>query len=173
MEPEGSLPHLKVPPPVPNLSHIDQFHDFTSHFLRIHLNIILPCKPGYSKRSLSLRLLYQNPIHTSTLPNTYYMPHPPIFSRIDHSSNIWWRVEILYILIYKLNCLMIARFLHPRFFKRNNDELMTCDRLMNMAYSLYVRWNNFLLLTVMTLHELKGYQSVGECRTGQWSLGST
>jgi len=31
-----------------------------------------------------------------------------------------------------------------------------------MAHSLYMRWNNFLLLIVMTLHELKGYQSVGE-----------
>ena len=42
-----------------------------------------------------------------------------------------------------------------------------------MAYSLYMRWSNFLLLTVMTLHELKGYKSVGDCLAGHWSLGST
>ena len=34
---------------------------------------------------------------------------------------------------------MIARFFHPLILKRNNDELMTCDRLTNMAYSLYLR----------------------------------
>ena len=64
---------------------------------------------------------------------------------------------------------MIARFFHLRSLKRNNGELMACDRLTNMAYSLYMRWSNFLLLTVMTLHELKSYKSVGDCRTGQWS----
>jgi len=41
----------KCPPPVPILSHIDAAHALTSHFLRIHLSIILPPTPESSKWS--------------------------------------------------------------------------------------------------------------------------
>jgi len=39
----------------------------TSHFLKIHCNIIFPPNPGCSKWTLSLRFSYQNPVYTSPL----------------------------------------------------------------------------------------------------------
>ena len=46
----------------------------TSHFLNIHLNIILPSTPGSPKWCLSLRFPHQKPQYTSPLSHTCYCP---------------------------------------------------------------------------------------------------
>ena len=45
----------KRPPPVPILGQLDPVHTLTSHFLKIHLNIILPSAPRSPQLCISLR----------------------------------------------------------------------------------------------------------------------
>ena len=68
----------KCPLPVSILSQIDPVHNPTSLFLKIHLHIILPSKPGSPKWSLSLRFPHKNPVYSSPLTHTRYMPHPSL-----------------------------------------------------------------------------------------------
>ena len=79
METEGSLPHSKVPATCPSTepARSSQY----SHFLKIHLNIILPSMPGSPKWSLSLGFPHQNPVYASPLTHTRYMPSPSHSSR--------------------------------------------------------------------------------------------
>ena len=72
--PKGHYNIHKRPPPIPVLSQLDPVHTLTSHFLKIHLNIILPSTPGSPQWSLSLRFPHQHPVHASPLPHTCYMP---------------------------------------------------------------------------------------------------
>jgi len=72
----------KCPPPVPIPSQFNPVHSPSSHFLMIHLNIILACTPGSS-----LRFPHQNLIHTHLAPHARYMPRPSHSSQFDHPNN--------------------------------------------------------------------------------------
>ena len=83
----------KRPPPVPILSQLEPVHNPTSHFLKIHLNIILPSTPGSPQWSLSFRFptktLYTTP------PHTCYMPRPSHSSQFYQPHNTGWGVHII------------------------------------------------------------------------------
>ena len=67
----------------------------TSHFLKIHLNIILPSTPGSPKCCRSFRFSHQNPVYASPLPHTRYMSRSSHSSRFCHANNIGWGVHII------------------------------------------------------------------------------
>jgi len=72
----------KCPPPVRILSQLHPVLTTPSHFLKIHLNIILPSTSESPQWSLSLRFPHQNPVHSSPLPHTRHMPRPSHFFSI-------------------------------------------------------------------------------------------
>jgi hypothetical protein len=66
----------KCPPPVPTLSQLNPVRTPTSHFLNIHLKIIVPFTSGSLKWPLSLRFPHLNHVHASPLAHTRYTsPH--------------------------------------------------------------------------------------------------
>ena len=106
----------KCPPPVPILNKLDPVDTPTSNFLKIHLNIILPSMPGSPKWSLNLRFPHQNPVYTSTLPHTRYMPLPSHSSRFYHPYNSWWAVQIVQLLIRQFSPLPFSKIFYSMTF---------------------------------------------------------
>jgi len=81
----------KYPPSVSILSQLDPFHNLTSNFLKIHLNIILPSTSGSPRCSLSFKFPPLKPC--IRLSSSLYVPHAP--------SIIFLEIMIIKIVIVK------------------------------------------------------------------------
>jgi hypothetical protein len=60
------------PPPVPILSQFDLVHNPTTHFLKTHLNIVLPSSLGLPSGLFPSGFPHQNLVYASPLPYTRY-----------------------------------------------------------------------------------------------------
>jgi hypothetical protein len=85
----------KCSPPVSILRLLNPIHSSTFHFLKIHFNIIRPCKPVSPHWSLSLRFPHLNPVHASALPHPCYVSSLSLSYRFYHPHNIGWAVQII------------------------------------------------------------------------------
>jgi len=82
MEPEGSLllSQMTATCPFPEPDQTSPCPP--THFLKIHLNIILSSTPGSSKWPLSFSFPYQNSVYTFPLPLTCYIPRTSLLNLI-------------------------------------------------------------------------------------------
>jgi len=90
------------PPTVPILSQLYPVRIPTSHFLKIHLNIILPSTPRSPKLFLSFRFSHLNHVYASPLSHTRYMSRSSQSSWFYHPNYIGWGVQIIQLLIMQL-----------------------------------------------------------------------
>ena len=83
MEPEGSLPHSQMPATCPYSEPAQSSPYPTTHFLKIHLNTILPSMPGSPKWPIFFRFLHQNTVHFSPLLSSIRVTCPAHLILLD------------------------------------------------------------------------------------------
>ena len=92
---------------------------------------ILPSMPGSSKWSLSLTFPHQNPVYTSALPHTCYMPYHPHPSRFDHWTVLGEQYRSLSSLCSFLHSPLTLSLLGPNIVLNTlfSDTLSLCSSL--------------------------------------------
>ena len=114
MEPEGSLPHSQEPATCPySESARSSPYPHTYHFLKFHLNIILPFKTGSPKWSLYLKFPHQNPIYASPLPIRATCPAHLIFLNLITRAVLGEYRSLSYSLCSFLNFPITSSLLGP------------------------------------------------------------
>ena len=128
----------KCLPPVPTLSQLDPAHTPTSHFLKIHLNIILSSMPGSPKWSLSLRFPHQNPVYASPLPHMCYMPCPsPFFDFITWTILGEGFLSLSFSFCSFLHSPVTSSLLGPNFFPQHPKPVSLMLKVINLKLCIH------------------------------------
>jgi hypothetical protein len=86
-------------PLVPILSQMNPVHTFPPYFPDMHSNINLLSTLRSSECSLPFRFSNQNIIRISQLSHACYIPRLSHTPWLEQPNNIWWRVQIMKLLI--------------------------------------------------------------------------
>ena len=84
---------------VPTIRQTDPIHATHPYFRRSILILFFHLRLGLSSSLLPSGFLHQNPVHTSTLPHTCYMPCPSQSPWFNHSCKVWWGVKNIKLLV--------------------------------------------------------------------------
>jgi len=144
----------KCPPPVPIVNQLDPVHTPTSHFLKIHLNIILQSTPGSPKWSLSFRFPHQNSVYSSSY-QTYALHVPPISLFLYHTHTHTHTHTHIY--IYREREREREReHLWVKKGTTHKTSILRKKRTIFKILSSYCRWSiwaaNIMILTAQIIH---------------------
>jgi hypothetical protein len=89
-----------------------------------HFHSILSSVLGSSIWFVSLRFSHENPVYTSPLTHTCYMPHLSLSSWFDHLKNIWLAVQIIKLLNMWFSPLSLLSLLGPNIFLNTHILLL-------------------------------------------------